>query len=255
MALVNCPECKKQISDKAINCIHCGYPMQKKNDSIGHLALSIPGDNGNNTNVGFIFSYEKEVDNYRYKEQEDIISDVESHIRVYNMWCQEAPYERQEKMYKKMALIIFRITIKTHFYMAWTTVRYLMEKIDFSFLGSYELNYMADKLYSISGANENIVYSYIINQLIKHGDEGVKTKMKSLGPCFTSEKIYVNFLEKRKDNGKKEIREDIPKCPHCNAVEIKKLDVIDRGISIGLFGLGSNKIGKSFECKKCKYTW
>ena len=27
MALINCPECGKEISDKAKNCIHCGYPL------------------------------------------------------------------------------------------------------------------------------------------------------------------------------------------------------------------------------------
>lgn len=28
MALINCPECNKEVSDKAEVCIHCGYPMQ-----------------------------------------------------------------------------------------------------------------------------------------------------------------------------------------------------------------------------------
>ena len=28
MALIKCPECGKEISDKAKNCIHCGYPIQ-----------------------------------------------------------------------------------------------------------------------------------------------------------------------------------------------------------------------------------
>lgn len=28
MALIECPECKKQISDQAPACIHCGHPMQ-----------------------------------------------------------------------------------------------------------------------------------------------------------------------------------------------------------------------------------
>lgn len=28
MALIDCPECKKQISDQAPACIHCGHPMK-----------------------------------------------------------------------------------------------------------------------------------------------------------------------------------------------------------------------------------
>ncbi|RPJ50952.1 MAG: zinc-ribbon domain-containing protein, partial [Methanobacteriota archaeon] len=26
MAIVNCPECQKEISDQAVMCPHCGYP-------------------------------------------------------------------------------------------------------------------------------------------------------------------------------------------------------------------------------------
>ena len=29
MALTTCPECKKQISDSAISCVHCGKPLRK----------------------------------------------------------------------------------------------------------------------------------------------------------------------------------------------------------------------------------
>lgn len=29
MALIKCPECSKEVSDKATDCIHCGYPLKK----------------------------------------------------------------------------------------------------------------------------------------------------------------------------------------------------------------------------------
>ena len=31
MALINCPECGKEISDRVIACPHCGFPMQEEN--------------------------------------------------------------------------------------------------------------------------------------------------------------------------------------------------------------------------------
>lgn len=34
MALINCPECGKEISDKAKACIHCGYPLEDVKISI-----------------------------------------------------------------------------------------------------------------------------------------------------------------------------------------------------------------------------
>ncbi|MFA7057810.1 MAG: zinc ribbon domain-containing protein [Candidatus Cloacimonadales bacterium] len=33
MALIKCPECSKDISDKSEKCIHCGYPLRSSNGS------------------------------------------------------------------------------------------------------------------------------------------------------------------------------------------------------------------------------
>ena len=29
MALIKCPECGKEVSDKAVACIHCGFPLNQ----------------------------------------------------------------------------------------------------------------------------------------------------------------------------------------------------------------------------------
>ena len=29
MALITCPECSKEISDKVVSCPHCGFPLNK----------------------------------------------------------------------------------------------------------------------------------------------------------------------------------------------------------------------------------
>ena len=29
MALIKCPECELQVSDRALSCPHCGYPLQE----------------------------------------------------------------------------------------------------------------------------------------------------------------------------------------------------------------------------------
>lgn len=46
-----------------------------------------------------------------------------------------------------------------------------------------------------------------------------------------------------------------PRCPTCGSTNVKKLDVVDRAISVGTLGVLSNKINKSFKCKDCGYTW
>ena len=32
MALIKCPECGREISDRSDKCIHCGYPLQKESE-------------------------------------------------------------------------------------------------------------------------------------------------------------------------------------------------------------------------------
>ncbi len=46
-----------------------------------------------------------------------------------------------------------------------------------------------------------------------------------------------------------------PKCPICGSTDLKKLTALDRGVSTFMWGLGSNKIGKTYECRKCKATF
>ena len=43
MALIKCPECGKEISDKSAQCIHCGYPIQ--NNKTNKAICNILGEN------------------------------------------------------------------------------------------------------------------------------------------------------------------------------------------------------------------
>ena len=53
----------------------------------------------------------------------------------------------------------------------------------------------------------------------------------------------------------KTVEDNIPKCPICGSTNLKKLDALDRGFSVFMLGLGSNKIGKTYQCKNCKSTF
>lgn len=46
-----------------------------------------------------------------------------------------------------------------------------------------------------------------------------------------------------------------PHCPNCNSTDIKKIRTANRMFSVSLFGLASNKIGKTYECMRCRYKW
>ena len=45
--------------------------------------------------------------------------------------------------------------------------------------------------------------------------------------------------------------QNLPKCPACGSLNVKKIGSVERAASVGFFGLFSKKINKSFECKNC----
>ena len=46
-----------------------------------------------------------------------------------------------------------------------------------------------------------------------------------------------------------------PKCPMCGSTNTQIISTLNRAVSIGTVGLASSKIGKQYECKKCKHKW
>lgn len=40
-------------------------------------------------------------------------------------------------------------------------------------------------------------------------------------------------------------------CPYCKSTNTKKIGVVGRSVSFGLFGFGSGKVGKQWHCNSC----
>ncbi|MGL6218680.1 MAG: hypothetical protein ACRC36_11635 [Lacrimispora sphenoides] len=45
------------------------------------------------------------------------------------------------------------------------------------------------------------------------------------------------------------------KCPNCGQVNVEKISTTSRAISVGITGLASDKIGKTYKCPKCGNMW
>lgn len=65
-----------------------------------------------------------------------------------------------------------------------------------------------------------------------------------------AEKIY----QKENEEYNRRVQSQ-PHCPNCNSTDIKKIRTANRMFSVSLFGLASNKIGKTYECMRCRYKW
>ena len=49
--------------------------------------------------------------------------------------------------------------------------------------------------------------------------------------------------------------QNMPKCPTCGSLSVKRIGGVERAASVGMCGLFSKKINKTFKCGNCGYTW
>lgn len=159
MSLINCPECKREISDKAKCCPNCGYELRKK---------------------------------------EDIYQGI------YCPRCLESRPKLHE--YEK----------------CWLCKVKMIDSTQGTFLETFH-----------------------------YGDNHPELKNS---PDF-DEKAYqrrINWVPVEYGTAK---LNNAMKCPSCGSTNISKIGAINRMVSVGIFGLASGKIGKTYQCKKCGTTW
>lgn len=46
-----------------------------------------------------------------------------------------------------------------------------------------------------------------------------------------------------------------PKCPTCGSTNLRKVSVGAKAVSVGLFGIFSQKVKKTWHCNSCGYEW
>lgn len=62
---------------------------------------------------------------------------------------------------------------------------------------------------------------------------------------------YEQELNKLKNNSNNIPTKPIITCPYCQSTNTKKIGVVGRSVSFGLFGFGSSKMGKQWHCNRC----
>lgn len=132
----------------------------------------------------------------------------------------------------------------------------------------YFLNEESNKIYTLDEKNFYQEFESFLQKII---NEDIKIFYKIFYEFETerdNDEIENSFKLKNKEMstyedainnlGKKlEIPNQIKgtKCPNCGKETVLKITNLNRGISIGLFGMFSSKIGKTMECKSCGYKW
>ena len=85
-------------------------------------------------------------------------------------------------------------------------------------------------------------------QRLRESDEQLRLADERVQKKWDAQKAeYEKILAERAANA--------PRCPTCGSTDLKKIDALDRAISVSFLGLASGKIGKSFKCNHCGYMW
>lgn len=238
MALIKCYECGKEVSNQALACPNCGYPIKKqkqkqKQEQDPEKRNAI--EKYRNINLIRI------VESGRKFTLRQVTKKLYYILLVNDIPCTIYPemenYETVKKWARENLNALEKITLNS--------VKNMGRRVE-----------IAQKEYDI------------FRSFIEHQREEIKSEKER------EEESKVDKREKweRKQKEERErIKRErnleeiinsiksqeniIPKCPNCGSRHITNIGTLNRAVSIGLFGLASSKIGKTKQCKSCGYKW
>lgn len=258
MALINCPECGKEISDKAPACIHCGCPLQPATQATHNRIIELFDE----------FAATHHLTNSKVQSIYYSVKDEANHIKS-TMNTQAAIDSVAKDIITGLSKIPSQVT--------YLDVKLFCELINFQSLSQEAMVYVTDQLYSVASIKHHYSdgsggYAYIIQfyyplyLVTQYGSVSNKEQLMSiLKHKFWGNKTGYEFIsQKYAENCNQDtlqqiaavnVRNSSPKCPVCGSTSIKRISTLNRLGSIATFGLASGKIGKQYECKSCKHKW
>lgn len=233
MTLIKCPECGKEISDKCVQCIHCGYPLAE----IQNYNLNIKQTkNVNNTVAQEEIRKSEATQMPKHTAQIVIKQDYTKEIR-------DETLIRLRKVYKDDLAKTFISLIVLIF-------------------GGFLLKYSWNEFYGELGFIKLVCIIIVIMSFIFFVGFGFCALNDSEKIVNAKEDILA-FKEKERDEfnaiisqSSKQIKNDnTPKCPTCGSTNIRKISATKKiGGALG-FGIFSKTARSQFECLNCKYKW
>lgn len=132
MALINCPECGKEVSDIARTCPHCGYNLALKYQARKRLIVLFVGAIALCVGVGYTINYAMEENRRAHEAAQEFIN--RCHLETYSdayHWLDQFPTDSVTDIYimlrhNEINGIPFQ---QTDFYIRWTYYRDRLENI------------------------------------------------------------------------------------------------------------------------------
>lgn len=274
MALITCPECGKQISDKAVACIHCGFPLNTETSSETPSKTASAAIDESINNISALAQAHPDLslfngEKFRFQMLLDLGKNDFENLQTL-LKSNHVP-----EIHDRIALFLWRVSTQYPQTITNFTVKELFENVDFSLLSESTITSLAKSANSkMSSTNEKvyftIIFAYPVYQIFKYGNNESNTtlareytKPTAADPKrswydllieVVSDKNWdtVDFsrLPNLKDYVLKGGHEGAVCCPKCGSEQIA---TINRGYSIWTGLLGSGK--PMNVCQKCGYKF
>ena len=260
MALIKCPECGKEISDKAPACIYCGFPISLLNGQSQQCLdkeNNIIKESGLSSKTGYsieLLDYgNKKVQVATVLKSALKLKDVEALELVASTPC----YIFKDKSEQIIAPIIQKLNtlpIEYKLYQDGTLKRH-KTKIEIE-KPVVQISYRESATSyakKIKCPNCSSLIAETSRECPICGFDGIGSYLLQLEQKKQSK--IIDYTHDYETIASRESTYNVPKCPTCQSTNIKKVSTASKAGSVFMWGLFSQKIKKQWHCKNCGYEW
>lgn len=245
MALIQCPECGKEVSSAARACPNCGCPMED-------IVKLIEAEELRQRTRGI--DYEVDGDTKYCKACMTCGAihwnpDAEGFRGGYCIEC------RERKLYDKL--------VKINYPTAAFKQRIGSLPDDTIIYASKNQTKGISKYRELSRQYFQRIYDVKRELFETYVQDWDSLDKESFTYKLNMENLYGRGKGDAHTQIKNEIQEKVqppiilhnPKCPNCGSPDVQKISDMKKGVSFALWGVFSGNFGKQFQCSKCGYKW
>lgn len=261
MALIKCPECGKEISDRSVACIHCGFPLEllenkveqkgthKLEDDVAHIE-----DNAEGYSLELLDYSNKKIQVALILKNNLAMKDGEALELVASAPCYLFKGQKEDKavaiLDKLNSLPVeYKLYVDGKLKRHKTKIEIETRKVNHATPSTAASSYTK----KISCPNCRSLISESSKECPYCGYNQIGTYLLHL-EREKQEKIIANPNNYGGTNVSS-IQNNTPKCPTCQSTNIKKISSLSKAGSVAMWGIFSQKVRKQWHCNNCGSEW
>ena len=262
MALIKCPECGKEISDRSPACIHCGFPLEllKSSSGSGIDEAIVEKDTDKDVEDDTLCEKEYSLELLDYgNEKVQVAVALKNTLKMKDAEALElvasAPCYlfrgKQEHIIAPKMQKLNSLPVEYNLYLDGKLKKH-KSKIEIDKPDNYETKVFDSYTKKIKCPNCSSLIPETSRACPECDFDGISSYLLQLERERQSKIIdYTHQYEPVNGNNVAYV----PKCPTCGSPNIKKISGLSKAGSVALWGIFSRKVYKQWHCNSCGSEW